>query len=168
MACVPADIQQPYRAAVAKLRQDNAKLKEELLLENKFSVTPTSSNLSANIANLQDQSDVYTRKARYQTVFAVRCVCSSDSSMVASLGVVTAYHMLQCAGDACTVLFSVSQTCLNGCVLHLWTMLVHKTDTAASYVKLCHQQALLTTSKVIHGILEAAGTGLSVVRTLQS
>lgn len=64
-----ADIQQPYRAAVAKLRQDNAKLKEELLLENKFSVTPTTSNLSANIANLQDQSDVYTRKARYQTIF---------------------------------------------------------------------------------------------------
>ena len=53
----------PPRAAIAKLRQDNAKLKEELLLENKFSVTPTSSNLSANIANLQDQSDVYTRKA---------------------------------------------------------------------------------------------------------
>jgi len=50
------------RAAIAKLREDNAKLKEELLLENKFSVTPTSSNLSANIANLQDQSDVYTRK----------------------------------------------------------------------------------------------------------
>lgn len=50
------------RAAIAKLRDDNAKLKEELLLENKFSVTPTSSNLSANIANLQDQSDVYTRK----------------------------------------------------------------------------------------------------------
>ena len=52
------------RAAIAKLRDDNAKLKEELLLENKFSVTPTSSNLSANIANLQDQSDVYTRKVR--------------------------------------------------------------------------------------------------------
>lgn len=50
------------RAAISKLRDDNAKLKEELLLENKFSVTPTSSNLSANIANLQDQSDVYTRK----------------------------------------------------------------------------------------------------------
>ena len=54
------------RAAIAKLRDDNAKLKEELLLENKFSVTPTSSNLSANIANLQDQSDVYTRKVRLQ------------------------------------------------------------------------------------------------------
>lgn len=53
------------RAAISKLRDDNAKLKEELLLENKFSVTPTSSNLSANIANLQDQSDVYTRKVTF-------------------------------------------------------------------------------------------------------
>lgn len=60
------------RAAIAKLRQDNAKLHEELLLENKFSVTPTSSNLSANIANLQDQSDVYTRKARVLTAIPVR------------------------------------------------------------------------------------------------
>ncbi|KAK9817701.1 hypothetical protein WJX72_000889 [[Myrmecia] bisecta] len=50
------------RAAIAKLRHDNQMLKEELLLENKFSVQPTSANASALIANLQDQSDVYTRK----------------------------------------------------------------------------------------------------------
>ena len=61
------------RAAIAKLRQDNAKLKEELLLENKFSVTPTSSNLSANIANLQDQSDVYTRKVSFASLPKARC-----------------------------------------------------------------------------------------------
>ncbi len=63
------------RAAIAKLREDNAKLKEELLLENKFSVTPTSSNLSANIGNLQDQSDVYTRKVWPVRNSTVLCWC---------------------------------------------------------------------------------------------
>ena len=50
------------RAAIQKLKEDNAKLKEELLLENKFSVTPTTANAAALISNLQEQSDVYTRK----------------------------------------------------------------------------------------------------------
>ena len=51
-----------FRAAIQKLKEDNAKLKEELLLENKFSVTPTTANAAALISNLQEQSDVYTRK----------------------------------------------------------------------------------------------------------
>lgn len=50
------------RAAIEKLREDNRLLKEELLLENKFSVTPTTANASMLIANLNDQSEVYTRK----------------------------------------------------------------------------------------------------------
>ena len=68
------------RAAISKLRDDNAKLKEELLLENKFSVTPTSSNLSANIANLQDQSDVYTRKVTFHTLVSSCLSCSTCNS----------------------------------------------------------------------------------------
>ena len=51
-----------YRAAIEKLRADNAALKEELRLENKFSVQPTAANASALIQNLKKQSDVYTKK----------------------------------------------------------------------------------------------------------
>ncbi|KAK9834716.1 hypothetical protein WJX74_008491 [Apatococcus lobatus] len=50
------------RAAIEKLRADNMLLKEELMLENKFSVQPTTANAAALIAALQDQSDQYTRK----------------------------------------------------------------------------------------------------------
>ena len=50
------------RAAIEKLRSDNAALKEELRLENKFSVQPTLANASALIQNLKEQSDVYTKK----------------------------------------------------------------------------------------------------------
>ena len=50
------------RAAIEKLRADNMLLKEELMLENKFSVQPTTANAAALIATLQDQSDQYTRK----------------------------------------------------------------------------------------------------------
>lgn len=94
------------RAAIAKLREDNAKLKEELLLENKFSVTPTSSNLSANIANLQDQSDVYTRKVwpvrnssvlfwcyHVRAYYSATCTCSYTASVQASLAHSLASHI---------------------------------------------------------------------------
>ena len=60
------------RAAIQKLKEDNAKLKEELLLENKFSVTPTTANAAALIGNLQEQSDVYTRKVKQ------RCSCQAS------------------------------------------------------------------------------------------
>lgn len=73
------------RAAISKLRDDNAKLKEELLLENKFSVTPTSSNLSANIANLQDQSDIYTRKVAFD-LLVLSCLCCSMCNSTISSG----------------------------------------------------------------------------------
>ena len=53
-----------YRSAIEKLRADNAALKEELRLENKFSVQPTAANASALIQNLKKQSDVYTKKVR--------------------------------------------------------------------------------------------------------
>ena len=51
-----------HRSAIAKLRGDNLLLKEEVLLENKFSVQPTSASASALIQHLQDQSDLYSDK----------------------------------------------------------------------------------------------------------
>ena len=50
------------RSAIDKLRADNAALKEELRLENRFSVQPTAANAAALIQNLKKQSDVYTKK----------------------------------------------------------------------------------------------------------
>lgn len=61
----PADNAQflrKQRAAVEVLAADNLKLKEELMLENKFSVNPTSTTAAALIANLQAQADVYAAK----------------------------------------------------------------------------------------------------------
>ena len=49
-------------AAIGKLRRDNIALKDELMLENKFSVAPTLASASDLIANLQAQSNVYTTK----------------------------------------------------------------------------------------------------------
>lgn len=51
------------RAAIEKLRTDNAALKEELVLENKFSVAPSQASAAALIQNLQQSSDIYTAKA---------------------------------------------------------------------------------------------------------
>lgn len=53
-----------HRAAIDKLRQQNAKLKEELLLENKFSVRPSNPGATALINKLQDEADMYTRKVK--------------------------------------------------------------------------------------------------------
>lgn len=52
------------RAAIEKLRYQNAKLKEELLLENKFSVRPSDPGAARLINKLQDEADLYTRKVR--------------------------------------------------------------------------------------------------------
>ena len=51
-----------FRAAIEKLRTDNEALKEEMQLENKFSVRPTSSSAAATIAMLRQQSDACTQK----------------------------------------------------------------------------------------------------------
>lgn len=51
-----------YRAAIDRLRQQNAKLKEDLLLENKFSVRPSNPGATQMINKLQDEADLYTRK----------------------------------------------------------------------------------------------------------
>eukprot|EP00882_Tetradesmus_deserticola_P019599 GHRQ01021107.1.p2 GENE.GHRQ01021107.1~~GHRQ01021107.1.p2 ORF type:complete len:106 (+),score=26.07 GHRQ01021107.1:473-790(+) len=51
-----------HRAAIDKLRQQNARLKEDLLLENKFSVRPSNPGATVLINKLQDEADVYTRK----------------------------------------------------------------------------------------------------------
>lgn len=65
--CRPADNAQflrKQRAAAEAIAADNQKLKEELMLENKFSVNPTSTTAAALIANLQEQADVYEVKVR--------------------------------------------------------------------------------------------------------
>lgn len=62
----PADNAQflrKQRAAAEAIAADNQKLKEELMLENKFSVNPTTQTATALIANLQEQADVYAAKA---------------------------------------------------------------------------------------------------------
>ena len=51
------------RAAIEKLRADNAALKEELVLENRFSMAPSQGSAAALIQSLQCQSDLYTAKA---------------------------------------------------------------------------------------------------------
>lgn len=52
----------PRRAAIEKLRADNEALKEEMQLENKFSVRPTSSSAAATIDALRQQSDACTQQ----------------------------------------------------------------------------------------------------------
>ncbi|KIY97154.1 flagellar outer dynein arm-docking complex protein 2 [Monoraphidium neglectum] len=54
------------RAAIEKLRAQNARLKEELLLENKFSVRPSNPSATIWINKLQDEADLYTRKIQLQ------------------------------------------------------------------------------------------------------
>ena len=64
-ARAPADNAQflrKQRAAVEVIAADNLKLKEEVMLENKFSVNPTTQTAAALIANLQQQADVYATK----------------------------------------------------------------------------------------------------------
>lgn len=51
-----------HRAAIDKLRQQNARLKEDLLLENKFSVRPSNPGATVLINKLQDEADLFTRK----------------------------------------------------------------------------------------------------------
>jgi hypothetical protein len=58
-ACVGSAVP---RAAIEKLREQNNSLKEELLMENKFSVAPTNHNINAAINRCQDQLDLYTKK----------------------------------------------------------------------------------------------------------
>lgn len=69
MAPKPASAAQELRkqrAAIDAITADNLKLKEELLLENKFSVNPTTQTASALIAHLEAQADVYAKKVTEQ------------------------------------------------------------------------------------------------------
>ncbi|KAK9805927.1 hypothetical protein WJX73_005724 [Symbiochloris irregularis] len=54
------------RGAIEKLRADNLALKEELLLENRFSVQPSTANAAALIKNLKDQGDALTLQIKAQ------------------------------------------------------------------------------------------------------
>lgn len=50
------------RGAIAALKRDNAALSEELRLENKHSVAPTTVTGNHLLDQLQDECDVLTRK----------------------------------------------------------------------------------------------------------
>ncbi|KAK3256578.1 hypothetical protein CYMTET_34289, partial [Cymbomonas tetramitiformis] len=50
------------RSAIEKVKSDNSKLKDELLLENKLSTLPPNPAATVQIQKLQDQADMYTRK----------------------------------------------------------------------------------------------------------
>ena len=50
------------RATIDKLRKDNLALKEELYLENKFSITPLDTSAAGRITAMQDEADALTRK----------------------------------------------------------------------------------------------------------
>ena len=63
------------RAAIERLRMDNALLKEEVMLENRFSVAPTSAAAGAAIAGLQEQSEVYNQRVRAQRCRVLRQCC---------------------------------------------------------------------------------------------
>lgn len=52
------------RATIEKLRKDNDTLKEELFLENKFSVTPVDNIAAHRITAMQEEADALTRKVR--------------------------------------------------------------------------------------------------------
>ena len=60
----------PCRAAIEKLRTDNEALKEEMQLENKFSVRPTSSSAAATIDALRQQSDACTQQVLVPLYYA--------------------------------------------------------------------------------------------------
>lgn len=51
-----------FRASIDKLRRDNHTLKEELYLENKFSITPIDNAATHRITAMQDEADALTRK----------------------------------------------------------------------------------------------------------
>lgn len=71
MAPHPADNAQALRkqwAAIESIAADNLKLKEELMLANKFSVNPTTQTAAAVIANLQQQADAYAKKVWVSTL----------------------------------------------------------------------------------------------------
>lgn len=52
----------PRRAAIEKLRADNELLKEEVQLENRFSVKPTTDSAAVVIRKLEEECDALTDK----------------------------------------------------------------------------------------------------------
>jgi hypothetical protein len=63
-----------FRASIDKLRKDNLSLKEELYLENKFSITPLDNAASHRITAMQDEADALTRKV------CIQCYCGACHS----------------------------------------------------------------------------------------
>jgi hypothetical protein len=65
--CAASEPWKSCRATIEKLRKDNLSLKEELYLENKFSITPLDSAASHRITAMQDEADALTRKVHYRS-----------------------------------------------------------------------------------------------------
>ena len=59
-------LQQKQRLAIQRLQNENNKLKDEILLDNKCNPSGHGYATSIQIAKLQDQADLYTRKVRLQ------------------------------------------------------------------------------------------------------
>lgn len=59
------------RSAIEKLRDENNKLKEEIMLANKFSRTTSKDNLSLYILKLQEEADTYTRKVLLFNIYSL-------------------------------------------------------------------------------------------------
>ena len=62
-------MQQKQRLAIQRLQIENNKLKDEILLDNKCNPSGHGYATSIQIAKLQDQADLYTRKVRKHVCF---------------------------------------------------------------------------------------------------
>ena len=65
------------RSAIEKLRSDNLKLKQELVLENRFSVQPSTANAAALIKSLKDQGDALLEQVNLVLQTLGRLLCLS-------------------------------------------------------------------------------------------
>jgi hypothetical protein len=87
------------RATIEKLRADNNKFKEELLLENKFSVTPIDNISGHRLVCMQDEADVMTRKvALAQAAFQFHADCLDTPGHVCSVIGEHSMYLARCYG----------------------------------------------------------------------
>lgn len=89
-----------FRASIDKLRKDNHTLKEELYLENKFSITPIDTAASHRITAMQDEADALTRK-----------VCRTQATVAKAQAVSKCHQVLQLLSG-----FADSDRATKGCI----------------------------------------------------
>ena len=99
VARVPLTSCASCRAAIEKLRADNEALKEEMQLENKFSVRPTSSAAAATIESLRQQSDACTQKVTAHAMTNARQYDGSGTVTPASVVITEAPAQLSSKAD---------------------------------------------------------------------